>query len=470
MREALLDVNEVSAYLRVHPKTVYEWRRAGRLPSLTINGRVRFEPAEVDRFVSNGQPQFIDPQVLSTKVIINLDYFDRVYLRLSPKGGKSAVDKNTRRRWNYGFGSIYLRKTKEGLDRWAIDYLDRGKRIREVIRDAQTREDALVALQARVAESFSRRLTPFSKAETISFARFAATYLDDYSKATKRGWVSDASRLKANLIPFFGGMRLQDITPLAIEKYRTNRLRSVSKPSINRELALLKSMFNRAIDWGHATENPVRKVKMFSELDNLKERILSEDEETRLLAAAAPHLRTMIVGLLMTGARWGELNSLRWSAVDLERGTVLLTKTKSGRNRIIPINDRLRELLVALKAGSKCDRVFTGPKGRPIDCARSAFEGACRRAGLSGLRLHDLRHTFATRLVRRGVDIITVQSLLGHSSVTTTERYTHSGEEQKREAVRRLEWDQPKEDLSRECHAEKAEAPNGPVNLTFSVN
>jgi len=468
VREALLDVKELSGFFHVHPKTIYEWTKAGRLPSVTINGRVRFDPRTVDQFIENRQTRFLDPETLSTGVVLSLASYDRVHL----KGGKDAVENKTRRRWYYGFGSIFLRKTKEGKDRWSIDYQDGGRRVREVIKDAQTRGEALVALQRRVSESFDGRYNPIRKTEPIRFARLADLYMNDYAKANKKSWRSDRSRLDAHLIPYFGSMKLEDITPLAVEKYRSARLRSVSKSSTNREMALLKVMFNLAIDWGFVSENPLRRVKMFSEKDNLKERVLSEDEEARLLAAAAPHLRMVITGLLATGARISELMALKWAAVDLERDTVLLTKTKSGRNRVIPINAQLRGVLDALRARSTNGRVFVGPKGQPVGSVRTSFEGACRRAGLEGLRLHDLRHTFATRLVRRGVDIITVQSLLGHSSVTTTERYTHTGEEQKREAVRRLEPKaaEPGEDLTRLCHTEKAEGVQAPATLPFSVN
>ena len=472
MREALLDVKEVSGLLHVHPKTIYEWKTSGKLPSVMVNGRVRFEKNEINEFLEHGRSRFADPSPFSAKVVIDLDNFDRLHLRSSSKGG-SAVGKNARRRFNYGFGSIFLRKTKEGRDRWSIDYRNsRGQRVREVVKDVQTRGEALVALQSRVAESFNGRFNPVRKAEPMRFARFAETYIEDYAKASKKSWRCDFYALKSLLTPHFGGMRLEDISPLEVEKYRAVRLRSVSKSSTNREMALLKVMFNLAIDWGFVSENPLRKVKMFSEKDNLKERVLTEDEEARLLAASAPHLRPVITGLLTTGARRSELMALRWISIDLERGTILLTKTKAGRNRVIPINAELHEVLTALKAKSKSEYVFTGPEGQPVKSIRGAFVSACRRAGVKGLRLHDLRHTFATRLIRRGVDIITVQSLLGHSSVTTTQRYTHTGEAEKREAVRRLEprASESAADLARHGHTAETEGAEPPANQLFSVN
>jgi excisionase family DNA binding protein len=454
-----MNVGEVSAMLRVHPKTIYAWTAAGKLPSVCLNGRVRFERRAVNAFLESRAARFLDPATLTTNIALDLDTYDKLHLR----GGGSAVNGKTRR-WNYGFGSVYVRKTKDGKERWAIDYTDRGRRVREVVRDAQARGEALVALQARIAQAFDGRFAPLRRAEPTRFSRLAEIYLNDYAKTNKKSWRCDAYALDAHLKPYFGALRLEEITPHVVEQYRAERLRSVRRSSTNREMALLKTMFNRAIDWGLATENPVRKIKMFSERDNLKERILTEDEEARLLAKAAPHLRPFLVGLLNTGARRNELLTLRWENVDLERGTILLRHTKAGRDRLIPINGTLAATLAELKAESRGAYVFVGPKGRPVGTIRRAFENACRRAGLVGLRIHDLRHTFATRLVRRGVDIVTAQALLGHSNVTITQRYVHTGEDAKREAVRRLE----RESLARVRHLAEDSASPLPATQVLS--
>jgi excisionase family DNA binding protein len=471
VREALLDVKEVSGLLHVHAKTIYDWKTSNKLPSITVNGRVRFEQRQIDEFLKRGRSRFADPSPLSAKVVIDLDNFDRLHLRSSSKGG-SAVGKNSRRRWNYGFGSIFLRKTREGKDRWSIDYQDKGKRVREVVGDAQARGEALVALQSRVAESFNGRLNPVRKAEPMRFARFAETYLEDYAKANKKSWVCDSYALKAHLVPYFGGLKLEEITPLMIEQYKTARRKSVRESSTNREIALLKVMFNLAMAWGFASENPVLKVKMYSERGNIKERVLTDEEEARLLAAAAPHLRPIILGLLNTGARRNELLTLTWDRVDLERRTVRLVRLKAGQNPVMPLNERAHEVLTALKAEAKSDCVFTGPNGRRLTTIRHSFENACRRAGLKGLRLHDLRHTFATRLIRRGVDIVTVQSLLGHVSVVMTQRYTHTNEDQRRDAVARLELPRAEMPgtLARDGHTEPPVDIRPPVNQEYSVH
>jgi integrase len=234
-------------------------------------------------------------------------------------------------------------------------------------------------------------------------------------------------------------MRLTDLSPLLIEKYRAERLKSgVQKSTTNRELALLKKIFNLAIDWGFAAANPVLKVRFFSEKDNQKERVLSEEEEIRLLAHCSQNFKPIVITALNTGMRRNEILSLKWCEVDLKQRQILVTRTKAGRNRLIPMNDTLFEVLRSLKPVSKSEYVFTSSRGKHFSTIRRAFTSACLRAGIKGLRFHDLRHTFGTRLIRSGVDIVTVQHLLGHYSVTVTQRYTHTDAGQKRAAVNRL--------------------------------
>jgi excisionase family DNA binding protein len=462
--DPLLTAREVAAILKVHPNTVYEKARKADIPSVrTSSSRIRFKEREIKEWIDKRSRKALPHAEQQPEFHLDLEDYDKIFL----KGGKSAVKERTRRRWNYGFGSIILRKTTEGRDRWSIDYRDRGKRIREVVKDAQTRGEALVALQHRVAESFNGRFNPVRKAEPMRFSRLAEIYLEDYGKANKKSWICDSYALKAHLVPYFGESRLEEITPLMIEQYRTERLRSVRKSSSNRETALLKVMFNLAIDWGFASENPVLKIKQYSEKGNIKERVLSEEEETRLLAAAAPHLRPIILVLLNTGARRNELLTLRWRAVDLKQRTIQLTRLKSGQNPIIPLNERAIEALTALKAKATGDYVFTGPIGKRLTTIRTAFKNACRRAGISGLRLHDLRHTFASRLVKAHVDIITVQSLLGHVSVTTTQRYTHTHEDQRRAAVAALEMS---ETLAHHRQMEPPDESPHPATPECSVN
>ena len=199
-------------------------------------------------------------------------------------------------------------------------------------------------------------------------------------------------------------------------------------------------MFNLAMDWNIAEENPVQKVKLFSEKDAMKERNLTDTEEAELLTQSPDYLKPILVVALNTGMRRGEILSLKWKQVDLNKGYLRVEQTKSGRNRIVPINGYLHQELLKVKdLNGKSEYVFPNPKtGKPFTEVKKSFKSACKRAGIHDLRFHDLRHTFATRLIESGVDLITVRDLLGHFSVRVTQRYTHSSQNQKKEAVKLL--------------------------------
>jgi len=264
------------------------------------------------------------------------------------------------------------------------------------------------------------------------------------------------------LTNFFGTEReLSEITPAEVEGYKLNRRKEVSGSTVNRELALLKRMFNVAIDWDLFRDiNPVRKVKFFREL-NIGVRVVSPDEEGKLLRNAAPYIQDVIRFALNTGLRTGEIFTLRWSDVDFEKSILNVFAPKTQKTRAVPINSEARKVLEAWALGRKSEFVFYNLEtGKPLVDLKSGFGRACRKAGIDGVSWHTLRHTFASRLVNRGVDIVTVQQLLGHSAITVTMRYTHTNLDSKHAAVAKLEgfgdnlvtvctkMQQPKEGLS----------------------
>ena len=128
--------------------------------------------------------------------------------------------------------------------------------------------------------------------------------------------------------------------------------------------------------------------------------------------------------------RLREILNLKWSQIDLTKGNINVVNTKNRRNRLVGINTPLLQELQGLRLMiGKNLYVYTNPKtGKPFLDLKKGFKAACRRASIEGLRFHDPRHTFASRLVERGVDLSTVKDLLGHSTVRMTERYTHSSQ------------------------------------------
>lgn len=429
MREPPLDVKEVSRLLSVHPKTVYAWKASGLIPSLALNGQVRFDRKEINDFVERGRGYFIDPPALFKPANLSLDAYDKLHL----KGG-SAVAKKARR-WNYGFGTVYLRKTEDGPEHWHIDYRREGKRIRQAVKDARNRGEALIALQAAVTMATQGGQESQRTAELMPFGAFADKYLDEYAKSEKTSWKTDEYKLRA-VRAFLGETRMNAISELKIREFRESRLAAgIARTTTNRYLALLKKMFNWAISRKLLTANPVKGIKMFSEKDTARDRVLRADEEERLFAALTPRIRPFVLTLLHTGLRYREALGLTWDNVDLVRRRIKVERTKSKRARIIPINSALFEALAGLRAKSSGPRVF------PFKSVRTGFENACERAGLADFTFHDLRRTFGTRLLERGVDIVTIQKLYGHSSVLVTQQYLHPNDELSIEAVELLAGD-----------------------------
>jgi len=246
--------------------------------------------------------------------------------------------------------------------------------------------------------------------------------------------VTDETYLK-KIKEFFGDKKDCRITSQEVEKFKQWRLtQGVKHSTVNRYLALIRKIINLAIEWGYLKAEDKPRFRMFSEKDNMRERILSVDEEERLLPLLPDHLRPIVLTALNTGMRLGEILNLEWEDVDLKRRIIAVTRTKSKKIRHIPINGMLLDILSGI--GRKSPYVFINPDRRqPWQEVKRSFKSACLKAGVKNLRFHDLRHTFATRLIERGADIITIRDLLGHSSVRVTERYAHSQVKRKIDAV-----------------------------------
>jgi len=204
------------------------------------------------------------------------------------------------------------------------------------------------------------------------------------------------------------------------------------------ELAVLSKVFQLAVDAGQMEGNPCRKVKALRH-DNSRTRFLSGDEETSLLEALAGKepLRSIVVLALNTGMRRGEILALHWEAVDWQRDLIHVTRTKTGRNRTVPMNVTVRQVL-SRQAG-KGELVFVSPRmGKQLVEIKKGFTAACLRAGIKDFRFHDLRHTAASRLAEVGADPFVIAEILGHASLAMTKRYTHASDERKRQAMENL--------------------------------
>ncbi len=327
---------------------------------------------------------------------------------------------------------IFTRRTKAGQIRYGISYSHKGRRYQEIV--GSTKSSARHALQIRKAEITQERFKIPTRKKSPSFDEFCQTYLD-HARQKKKTWKGDESAL--NIAKgFFKSKRINEITSWDIERYRASRSKARTKATANRDLALLRYMFNLAVKWGFLEDSPVNGIKKYKE-DERVIQVLTLEEEQALYAAAADHLKPIIVTALNTGMRRGELLSLEWQAVDLQRKVITVEYSKSGKVRHIPINDRLLSELKGIQSDHKKGYLFNY-NGKRIKDIKTAFLKAVKRSGIRPCRFHDLRHTFATRLVLAGVDITTVNELLGHANISTTMRYAHPTPEHRQAAVGQL--------------------------------
>ena len=365
-----------------------------------------------------------------------------------------------------------LRVRKSGRHAYRVNYA-RGKwatigRVTDLT-PAQAREEA------------QKVLGDAAKGVDIAAARkqARASTLRDYLKNIYGPWVTTnrksgaatLSRLSSCFDSDLGAKQLHAITPWLVEKWRSKRVKAGRAPAtINRDITTLKAALNKAVEWHLIEVNPIARVKP-ARLDRKGVvRYLSGPEEKRLREALAArdsraraeresanawrakrgyptrpmferysdHLTPLVLLAMNTGLRRGELFSLRWADVDL-RGRTLAVRgadAKSGQTRHVPLNNEASDVLSQLSRESAL--VLPGQGGAKLTTVKKSWGALMEAAQIDAFRFHDLRHTFASKLVMAGVDLNTVRELLGHGDLTMTLRYAHLAPEHKADAVARL--------------------------------
>jgi integrase len=224
-----------------------------------------------------------------------------------------------------------------------------------------------------------------------------------------------------------------------------------SSYAANRVVAVLSKMFNLAVRWSLRSDNPAKGIERNAE--NKRKRYLTGEELTRLTAALAEHADTQTANivrlLLLTGCRKGEALAARWADLNLDAGvwTKPGSTTKQRTDHVTPLSPETVELLsgvraAQLKASGRRgigEFVFPGPggTGHQVDI-KKGWASLCKVAKITGLRTHDLRHSFASFLVSGGASLPLIGALLGHSNPTTTARYTHLFDDPLRAAVKKV--------------------------------
>lgn len=279
---------------------------------------------------------------------------------------------------------------------------------------------------------------PVSAPRPLTLAEFFDLKYYTFIKATKRRASHDMYVFNKHLRDQLGAVPMRDITSEDIDGWMLQQVEDGYKAStVNKHAAMLNRMLNIAIHWGHLEKNVFKgaAIRKLSVGDHVQ-RFLTRGEISQLLAACKksthPYLYLFVKLLLLTGARKSELRLAKWKDIDLDKRELFIAISKSGRSRKIMLSHaavtvlgQIRSRSDALGLGiSRDDWLFANPRTqRPYTSFHIAFFRARDAAGLSAVRIHDLRHTFASLLINNGASIYEVQQLLGHHHISMTERY-----------------------------------------------
>ena len=257
----------------------------------------------------------------------------------------------------------------------------------------------------------------------IALGELLIKYADEVSPSHK-GYIAETYRLKSIARRWIGELDIRYLTKQHFIQYRDDRMTVVSGSSVGSELALMKRVLDNAVKkWGYGIPyNPIKDIE-FPKGSIARTRRLVGDEKERLLVAGLSqrniYIASIIEFAIETGMRRSEILKLRWCDVDLENGFATLYDTKNGEDRRVPLTRRCIEVLKTVTQTN--ERVF------PISasCLRLAWNRARKKAGITDLRFHDLRHEAVSRFFEMGMSVPEVALISGHKDVRQLFRYTH---------------------------------------------
>ena len=299
------------------------------------------------------------------------------------------------------------------------------------------RTDAKRWIQATESAIREGRYFALAEAKRHTFGDMVDRYVTDVLPHKPK----NASNTQAQLLWWkkkMGDYCLADVGAPLIVRFRdelrtttTRRGTKMAPATVVRYLAALSHVYTVACnDWGWVDDTPLRKVSKPKEPRG-RERFLSDDERSRLLecceASASQFLHVVVILAISTGMRRGEIMNLGWARIDLARGQILLTDTKNGSSRAVPLAGKALEMLTELAKVRRIDTtlVFYGsdPK-RPVDLTKP-WKTALSKANLTDFRFHDLRHSAASYLAMNGASTVEIAAVLGHKTLAMVKRYSH---------------------------------------------
>jgi site-specific recombinase XerD len=320
---------------------------------------------------------------------------------------------------------------------WWVRYADATGRIRR--EKVGTKGSAIKLYRKRKTEVLEGKKLPETlRGKKITFTQLSEDALE-YSKTHKRSFGDDEIRM-AKLVESFGQRVADSILPQDIERWLSNRV-GLKPSTLNRYRALLSLTFRLGMENGKIATNPARLVRQRKE-NNARTRFLAPEEETKLrevILRNCPHHLLELDLALATGLRLSEQYGLTWSNVNVERKSLTIPLSKNGHSRHVPMNQTaIAAVRMAQSQSNGQPWVFLNRFGQRLSGPREWFDQAVKDAKLADFTWHCLRHTFASRLVMAGVDIRTVQELMGHKTIQMTVRYAHLAPKHQLAAVEKL--------------------------------
>lgn len=315
----------------------------------------------------------------------------------------------------------------------------------------------------------------FQKRRRIRFEIFAEKYLNNHVRQKKkpstfRRYETSIKMLK----PHFSGKSLAAIDPALVDSYIKKRKEAGTKPAtINRDIYTLRNIMRLAVKWEYLYYNPLATIEGLTE-DNEKMWVLTEDQEAKLLAECdkrpqrKKYLKDLVLFALNTGMRQGEIFNLKKNQVKIKDRYVLVTDTKTHKDRYAPLNDIAIAVLKRQLFLSRSEYVFSNEYGKKLTVLTNAYWRAVDEAGLFRIekdkadqdkkirfRFHDLRHTFGSNLGMAYIDTKTIMEIMGHKTPKMAMRYQHPAADHKLAAVKILGKIPPKFTTGKILESEK---------------
>ena len=330
---------------------------------------------------------------------------------------------------------VYSKKRNDGSKAWYFDFQLQGKRYRAV--GGTTKTEALRAQEKVRAEVLSGEYEFKSQIKNPTLEQFADKFLQ--RRIENRSYGRDVLFVK-HLKRHFGNKRfMSSIYPENVEDYKSwRKTEGVANATVNREMACLKRMYNLAMQWGDAKQNPVQHIKFLPEPPK-KDRFVTQEQAIKLIDAASNTFKPILITAFNTGMRLQEVLGLKWDMIRIWDigGEIELVYTKNGKKRYVPLNKTMLELLKDIKQQNEF--VFIGNRGEPLKSVRKPMETAIRRAGIEKATFHDLRHSWASWLSEQGVDPYTIMEIGGWADMKTLMRYLHRTRSVRQNAVEKLD-------------------------------